>query len=769
MAVGQLKSLLGYLHRTAELHEAAGLTDGELLERFLAQRDEAAFELLVRRHGSMVLGVCRRVLPNAHDAEDAFQATFLVLVRRASVVPRHMVGGWLHEVACRTAWAARRLLVRRRAIGQQVSKLPHPTVPPDEPREDLRLVLDQELSQLPDKYRLPLILCDLEGRARRDVARQLRLPDGTLSNRLTAARQRLARQLARRGLTLSSGAVAPLLVPEALAHLPEALVSSVVTTVQGTAAAPALVSLLPIASLTRGGSSMCLSRLKVAFALVLMTSALAGGFGVLRSPGSASVRALASEPLPAEKAPAKKPSGNAPDKKALAASQAALREALKEFAAAEDEPRGMRHRLLGDMAVLQARLGDLAAARKLFKQTGDLIADFEGGGRSGEWRLLATAQAKVNEVDDALATVRRIPAGDQYRDISFQEAATALAKNRREKDALRVGDLIENEKTRAWVRPMLLEQLALAHARAGEVPQALRLLDRIEKPADKVSVLAGVVYMNLSFTDTPHEPGIALLQFEAGKKDEARKSLQRAAKLAATITEKPPRNRALAAVACAQVRMGDLAGARKTAAGISDKPAKPMAVAALARTIALAAIARAQGKAGQAKEARAEADRLPDSSMRAYVLLHLGAGQATAGDQKGARESFRRARDLLDKMPEDEASSHAHNLVSAQGEAGDYEGAKATAAAFLREDSLGVVNIAFSRSKAGDYAGALEMANELKDSQWWKGNLLREIARLQTLRGGEKAARVWIGRLESPLDRANALLGVAEALAKVKR
>jgi RNA polymerase sigma factor (sigma-70 family) len=756
MAIGQLKSLLGYLHQTAQLHEAAGLTDGDLLERFLDRRDEAAFELLVRRYGSMVLGVCQRVLPNPQDAEDAFQATFLVLVRRAGVVPRQKVGSWLHEVACRTAWASRRLILRRRAIGQQVRELPHPAAEPEEPREDLRLLLDQELSRLPEKYRLPLILCDLEGRPRRDVARQLRIPDGTLSNRLTTARQRLARQLGRRGLAVSGGAFASLLVPDAL-------VACVVSTAQGAAAPPALVSLLPIASLTRGGlQSMWLSRLKIALALVPLLTLLAGGYGMLRSPGPGPARALASAPGPA---PAGKPPANAPDKKALARSQATLNEALKEFADTKAKPGDLRHRPLGDMAVLQAQLGDRAAARKLFGQAGDLIAGLATN-QSGEWRLLASAQANVNEVDDAIATTRRIPAGDRFRDIAFQEVATELAKNRREKDALGVADLIENEKTRAWVRPMLLETLALAHAGAGDVPQALRMLDRLESPAAKVNVLTGVGYLSLSFTETPDEPGIALLQFEAGKTAEARKSLARAAELAATVTGGLSRDRALAAVACAQARMGDLAAASKTAAGITDKVKR---IALKVKPIVLAAIARAEAKAGKAKMALTELNTLPDSATRAHVLIHLGAGQASAGDHKGARESFRRARGLIEKLSENERGTYAHNLVSAQGEAGDYEGAKKTAAAFLDEDSLGVVNIGVSRARAGDFAGALKMAEESKGDSWWQGNLFREIARQQTLRGGEKAARAWIGRLEAPLARANALLGVAEALAKVKR
>src|SRR5207247_11352285 len=124
-----------------------------------------AFEALVRRHGPMVLGVCRRMLGHAHDAEDAFQATFLVLVRKgASVQPREAVGNWLYGVACRTAQRARAVAARRRSRAKQGDGLPQPTAPTRELPADWEPILDEELSRLPDKSRLPLVLCLLEGR-----------------------------------------------------------------------------------------------------------------------------------------------------------------------------------------------------------------------------------------------------------------------------------------------------------------------------------------------------------------------------------------------------------------------------------------------------------------------------------------------------------------------------------------------------------------------------------------------------------------------------
>src|SRR5262249_36349295 len=203
--------------RRAALRDGAARGDGELLGAFIERHDEAALAALVKRHGPMVWGVCRRLVSH-HDAEDAFQATFLVLVRKAaSVVPREMVGNWLYGVAHRTALLARRTAARRKAREVQVTAMPDAEAVQQDHWPDLQLVLDQELSRLPDHYRAVLVLCELEGRTRKEVARQLGVPEGTVAGRLARARALLAKRLTGRGVTLSVGVLAAVLAHNAAA------------------------------------------------------------------------------------------------------------------------------------------------------------------------------------------------------------------------------------------------------------------------------------------------------------------------------------------------------------------------------------------------------------------------------------------------------------------------------------------------------------------------------------------------------------------------
>src|SRR5262245_21392084 len=208
MATTALGSVLSYLRRSGLHQEEVGHTDGDLLERFVTGDDEATFEALLRRHGPMVLGVCRRVLRNEADAEDAFQATFLVLVRKAdSLRPHGLVGNWLYGVAHNTALKAREMNLRRRQKEQEAGALPGRSEPGGMWAELLAL-LDRELPALPDKYRAPIVLCDLEGKTIREASRQLGWPQGTVGTRLSRGRELLARRLAPAGLPLSGAALA---------------------------------------------------------------------------------------------------------------------------------------------------------------------------------------------------------------------------------------------------------------------------------------------------------------------------------------------------------------------------------------------------------------------------------------------------------------------------------------------------------------------------------------------------------------------------------
>jgi RNA polymerase sigma factor (sigma-70 family) len=150
-------------------HDAEGISDGQLLRRFLNDRDERAFAVLVRRHGSMVLGVCRRILGNHADAEDACQAALLVLVRKApSLSRRELIGDWLHGVARRTALKSRSAAARRRALEPAMAR---PEAQGEQNRNDWLARLDKEIARLPEKYRLPIILCDLEGKTRQQTSK----------------------------------------------------------------------------------------------------------------------------------------------------------------------------------------------------------------------------------------------------------------------------------------------------------------------------------------------------------------------------------------------------------------------------------------------------------------------------------------------------------------------------------------------------------------------------------------------------------------------
>lgn len=273
-----LSNYLAHLRGILARREGAEDTDGQLLERYLAQRDEGAFEILVRRHGSMVLGVCRRILGNSHDAEDAFQATFLVLVRRAgSIVPRERVGAWLHGVAYRTALEARRSRARRRRKEARAT----PRLPSSEDAAaEWGPVLDCELNRLPINYRLPLLLCDMEGLTRREAAQKLGWAEGTVSSRLSRGRELLARRLKRHGLGLSAAAATLLAEGAAMASVPAPLIGSTVKaallTAAGQMAAARVIAAAAVVLMERMVRNMAILKLKLAAAILLGAGILMG-------------------------------------------------------------------------------------------------------------------------------------------------------------------------------------------------------------------------------------------------------------------------------------------------------------------------------------------------------------------------------------------------------------------------------------------------------------------------------------------------------------
>jgi RNA polymerase sigma factor (sigma-70 family) len=285
------------LHTVLEqFQQALAPPDGQLLTRFVASRDEAAFAALVRRHGPMVLGVCRRLLRHAQDAEDCFQATFLVLARKASSVRREAVGSWLYAVAYRTSLEARSVRARRRVHEKQVEAMPHPEIPPVEP-QDWRPWLDHELNLLPEHYRAVIVACDLEGRSRKEAARQLGLSEGTVSSRLARGRCLLAKRLSRYGLSLSGGALAAALAEgTAPACIPGSLLSSMTKAAVGQAILSRSVDCLVKGAL----KTMLLAKLKVVVGALMVVVALAMSGLVYRASGQPA-------PVAAERKPDSKP------------------------------------------------------------------------------------------------------------------------------------------------------------------------------------------------------------------------------------------------------------------------------------------------------------------------------------------------------------------------------------------------------------------------------------------------------------------------------
>jgi RNA polymerase sigma factor (sigma-70 family) len=269
-------------HLTADVAPGAdGMTDAELLAQFLSSRDDNALAALVRRHAPMVWGVCGRLLHNHHDAEDVFQATFLVLVRKAADVPSEAVANWLYGVARQIAVRLRATAAKRGRRETQVADMPEPAV--EEVRDtDWLSVLDEVLSHLPDRYRGVIVLCDLEGMTRKEAARQLAIPEGSVASRLARARAMLAKRLIRRGLFSGASVAAVLSAASASGAAPPALVVSTIkaVTLVATGRAAAAIS-VKVAALTEGMvKAMSPTKMKSVLAVVLVVGLVLGGIGV---------------------------------------------------------------------------------------------------------------------------------------------------------------------------------------------------------------------------------------------------------------------------------------------------------------------------------------------------------------------------------------------------------------------------------------------------------------------------------------------------------
>jgi RNA polymerase sigma factor (sigma-70 family) len=405
--------------------DTADLDDSRLLERFVTHRDGGAFETLLRRHGPMVHGVCRRVLYDPQDTEDAFQATFLVLIRKAhSLSRRELLAQWLYGVAYRTALKAKVNRAQRVKHQRPMTEATAPDANADPLWRDLRSVLDEEVNRLPEKYRLPVVLCYLEGKTFAEAAQRLGWREGTVSGRLFRAREMLRRRLTRRGVSLSAGILSAILSEQASSAVPAGLTTAtlkaatiVLTSEPRVAGAVSASVLTLVEGVLR---TMFMTKLKIA-AVLLILGLVGAGTGLATyhrfpsdQPGSAV--AVPGQPIPEEVQPPVSeslPVALLSDEKVdalLAASTAndKLKPLLKErYQAASVEMESRYKDFVAGRGTLDILFGSsrrlLEAERELSDRKADQIAALER-----RWKILRA----VEQLNQARFNAGRIPIHD---------------------------------------------------------------------------------------------------------------------------------------------------------------------------------------------------------------------------------------------------------------------------------------------------------------------------------------------------------------------
>jgi RNA polymerase sigma factor (sigma-70 family) len=708
MATAQLHGVLRHLRRAALLHDDR--TDGQLLECFISQREEAAFEVLVRRHGPMVWGVCRRVLRNDADAEDAFQATFLVLVRKAAAITdRATVGNWLYGVAHNTALKAKAMTSRRRVKEREAAGQPRPGVTEDV-WNDLRPLLDEELGRLPERYRAVIVLCDLEGQPIKEAARLLGCPQGTVSSRLTRGRKLLAGRLARRGVALSGVLLASVLGREATAAIvPPPLVLATIKAAScaaGQAAAGGISA--KVAALTKGVlTSMFSTNGKLTAVLLLLLGACGVGVSLFVYRGEAAERG-GPEPAPRDAGGTKTP-------QAALQALAVLKEATA--AATDIEDKQWKAWTFQSIGEVQAKAGDKAAAAQSFQEAIRAAKEInEDAQVHHTLAWIAESQVRTGDVKGGLETARAIE-DDGGRDYALAAVAVAQAQGGDVKGALKTAEDVSFDK-KAWVH----SAIGWAQAAAGNVKEA-------RKTAEKAG------------DDPPLLGAIATAQLRAKDREGAKKTVQEILKIAGDLPEGVPgtgqdgsrRAAAFGAAARVLAEMGDVKQARQVADALKEPRWK---------SNALNNIATAQVNAGDLKGALQTAEAIEGEYQKGEALNDVLTAQVRSGDLKAGRQTADSIKNVYWRVVA------LAEIAKAEAKAGDRAAAAKTFQKAMEE--------------TGKEAG------NVRDEEPGLGGLrngsLCLIVRARAEAGQEREAYVWAVKQSSPLLKAKTLLEIAHGM-----
>jgi RNA polymerase sigma factor (sigma-70 family) len=754
LLTGPGQTVLQQIRVVFDAGSMGNVPDGLLLERFVRRVDESAFESLVERHGPMVLRVCRGRLKDEHDAEDAFQAVFLILARKArSLWVRDSIGPWLHAVALRTSASVRAEASRRRAFETRWAESTLRSVA--EPlRDDPAPILLEELGRLAYRYRIPLLLCDLEGLSHEAAAERLGWPLGTVKSRQARGRARLRSRLLRHGLVPS----ASLFAFWPAARLRASLVASTVKLVcDGSTMASTAVSL------ANG----------VIWIMLLKRLLMLGCIAILMGTMGIGLKALAGS----RDDPPAKPvaiSAKSPGKP--------LRDVLREAARAvlADKRETPRLSALVAVAQAQARVGDKEGAQETARLASEAARELEprqswitriviayardaAGDRAEGLKDLEQASVGVDKIDEVVSMARA--------KRSIAEAQFDLGDTKAAADTVRALADTLLALPRSIEQFVVAEELAQAQVVIGDIDGAFATAESIRTAFG--NDIMGHVLKGIAATAAETRPSF---QAEKVLRPEERKArlliLARVAAL--TETFEFAEEKFCGELAYAWAKLGEFDNALREARRIGKSPIRfPQGIDLTETPFVLGRIGLLQARAGRKEEARAtfrEAITLIEKDPKlAPRWIQIASFQAVAGETEGALK-------IVDTARRSERPGLLSRIAERQAEAGDRVGSQASLRraigeieALLKEDIEFAANdrqlseLASLQAQAGDFEKAAATMQTIFDPQT-KGGAALAIARERTKAGDAQGALAWALTLEAPAPRSSAIQGLAQGV-----